>query len=273
MIRSAAIIVNHAHSGACKVLESVASKLEQLGVKVLPECKATNSNADIIIAIGGDGTLLSAAQASGASCAPIFGIFVGKIGFIAEFDIEEANDTLELAVAGKLPIRRLMRVECVVKDSLGVEKASYNALNEIAINKGSRISEFNVYVNDKLINHYRADGYMVSTATGSTGYSLSVGGPIVDSSLRLMLLSPICAHATDSRSVLISPESVVRIVMADTRHDTTVYCDGKQGIVMTKGDEMLVRQSPFESLFYYKEGRGFFDHLANKLGWGATSKC
>lgn len=180
------------------------------------ECDA---KADVIVSIGGDGTMLKTAQRALSSNKPIFGLNAGRIGFLCAFDFEEIDSLqTEDIVQLRLSERMLLEVRIDGDDEV------YYAVNDAVVNKGgiSRTIELEVRAGKSLIGDYRADGVIVSTPTGSTGYSLSAGGPIIEPHLDIVLVTPICAHAMFSRGIALSGDEDIRI-QSTGRTDNNVY--------------------------------------------------
>ena len=284
MIKSVAIIANPKSENVKPMLVSAVDYLKRRRVDILLEKRSAEvldvswcspddiiyEKADMIIVLGGDGTVLSASRLAGEREIPIMGIHMGRLGFVTEINPDELEDVLAAALDQTLPIQRRMRLECEIIDRDGQSVYKRHALNEIALSKGAiaRMIEFEVYVGAELVSYYRADGYLVSTPTGSTAYALSIGGPLVSPEMRLMILAPISAHSLNAREMIVPAESEVRIKLLGERQDIFVTYDGQIGRNMQPGESLLIRQTNFDTLLYHLPKRSFFDHLRNKFGWG-----
>lgn len=285
MIKAVAIVVNPKSNNVDKVLQTVITQLKTYHVDVLLEKRASEvlglswstpheeiyEKADFIIVLGGDGTMLSAARLAGDSQTPILGVHMGNLGFITEISVHEVNLMVDHIMSGELPVNRRMRLECEVTNSQGQVIYKEHALNEVALIKGgiAKMIEFDVFVNDEVVNKYRADGFIVATPTGSTGYALSTGGPLVNPNMELIILTPICAHSLSSRNIIVGADSVVRIEIAEERGDIFVSQDGQVGRNLKAGEALTIKKTGFDTLLYYKPGVGFFSHLRQKFSWGA----
>ena len=128
--------------------------------------------------------------------------------------------------------------------------------------------DFDVFVGNERVSSYRADGFIVSTPTGSTGYSLSAGGPIVEPDMQLIVLSPICSHSVSSRAVIVPSSSVVQIRLSEARHDIFVSQDGQVGRNLQAGESLVIRKTSFDTLLYYMPQHNFYDRMRDKFGWG-----
>jgi NAD+ kinase len=180
------------------------------------------------------------------------------------------KEAVELAILGKVPTHRRMRLLCeIFKDNKSLYKEY--ALNEIALNKGgiAHMMEFDVYVGNDLVSSYRADGFIVSTPTGSTGYALSAGGPIVDPKMELIILAPICSHSVNSRVVIAPADSVIRIELLQKRQDVNVSQDGQVGQNLNIEESLVIKRATYDTILYHSSERSFYDNMRNKLGWGA----
>lgn len=222
--------------------------------------------ADMIIVLGGDGTLLNIARQSASYDVPLFGINLGHLGFLTEVEAEDMYLALENLISGEYEIERRMMLEATVeKDSIQLEKSI--ALNDVGITKGpfSRIISLGVYINDNFVDLYSADGVIVSSPTGSTAYSLSAGGPIVSPDVKILIITPICPHTLHSRSIVVSNEDVVKIEVCKNNTEVMLTLDGQQGYKVKSGDIVTVRQSQYYTNLVKLKGRSFFQVLRQKM--------
>lgn len=224
------------------------------------------SIADVIIVLGGDGTLLNIARQSASYNVPLLGINLGHLGFLTEVEAEDMYSALEIIISGEYEIeKRMMLVATVEKDGIQLEKSI--ALNDVGITKGpfSRIISLGIYINDNFVDLYSADGVIISTPTGSTAYSLSAGGPIVSPDLKVLIITPICPHTLHSRSIVVSNEDVVKIEVCQNNTEVMLTLDGQQGYKVKSGDIVTVRQSQFFTNLVKLKDRSFFQVLRQKM--------
>jgi NAD+ kinase len=222
---------------------------------------------DAIAVFGGDGTFLYAARMVALSRVPIIGINLGSLGFLTEVKLEEMQKAFEDLLNGdyQLEDRMLLEVDLIKKDR---SSTRYLALNDAVINKGAlaRIIELEVSVNEQLVTMTRADGLIISTPTGSTGYSLSAGGPILHPTLEALIITPICPHTLTNRPVVVSNEAIVEVCLRRGT-DVMLTLDGQVGMALGQGDLLRVRKAS-AALRLIQSGTPFFKLLREKLKWG-----
>ena len=223
---------------------------------------------DLVIVLGGDGTLLSAARAIARREIPLFPVNLGGLGFLTAITIDELYSELQRAFRGEHRIakRKLLTTE-VVRD--GKPVATYDVLNDAVLTKASlaRMIDFDVHVDEQFVCAYKADGLIICTPTGSTAYSLSAGGPIIFPSVPAICLTPICPHMLTMRPVLVPETSVVRIY---SRGDSSAFLtlDGQVGTPLHDGDTVVCRSSQYALPLIRPPRMLFFDVLRQKLKWG-----
>jgi NAD+ kinase len=224
---------------------------------------------DLIVVLGGDGTLLSAARAIGKREIPLFAVNLGGLGFLTAITADEIYPELIRAFAGEHRIgkRRLLSTE-VLRG--GEVVASYEALNDAVLTKTdiARMIDLDAYVDEQLVCAYKADGLIVSTPTGSTAYSLSAGGPIIFPTVPAICLTPICPHMLTNRPVLVPETSVIRIVVRGPAENIYLTIDGQVGIPVADGDTVVCRSSAYALHLIRPPRMHFFDVLRAKLRWG-----
>jgi NAD+ kinase len=226
---------------------------------------------EMIIVLGGDGTLLSAARlvAEAHTDVPIFGVNLGSLGFMAEVSIDELYGNLEKAIAGKLVTEeRIMLTASVLRQ--GKRIAQYRVLNDAVINKGAlaRMMELRVSVNDGHLTTLRADGLIVATPTGSTAYSLSAGGPIVHPTIHCFVLTPICPHTLSNRPIALPDSVVVTICLTSLSEDVSLTLDGQIGFPLEPNDVVVIKKSQFRMKLIKHPTKSYFEILRTKLKWG-----
>jgi NAD+ kinase len=222
---------------------------------------------DLVIVMGGDGTLLSAARAIRGREIPLFAVNLGGLGFLTAITKEELMPELERALRGAHEVakRKLLRVEVVRQ---GVKVACYEALNDVVITKAAiaRMIDIETLVDGMFVCSYKADGLIVSTPTGSTAYSLSAGGPIIYPSVHAFCITPICPHTLTNRPVVVSSESVISVICKSESSFLTI--DGQIGEPVDAGDRVECRVSSHSLHLVRPPNQMFFDVLRQKLKWG-----
>jgi NAD+ kinase len=243
-------------------LANGAALLRGLPREVVPE------GAQLLIVLGGDGTLLSAARALQGRDIPLFAVNLGNLGFLTAITVEEFYPQLERVLAGEYEVsrRRMLHTELW---RAGRCACTYEALNDITLAKAdiARIIDLEVQVDDHLMCLYKADGLIVSTPTGSTAYSLSAGGPIMVPIVAAICITPICPHMLTNRPVIVPDEAVIQIAMSGN-NTTYLTVDGQVGEQLHKGDRVICRRSEQTVQLIRASGVGFFDVLREKLQWG-----
>ncbi len=236
-----------------------------LGVQMLP-LPEFSGKVDLVIVLGGDGTILRVARELAGKNLPILGVNLGQMGFLAEVEPPMLEPSMEKLSEGSYKVRhRLMLTARVLREERQV--AEYTALNDIVISKGpfSRIIHVDTYVNDKFLESYPGDGVIVSTPTGSTGYSLSAGGPIVNPALDVMIITPICPHLLHHRSVVVSSTERINLRVATRQAEVVLTVDGQVGFSLQDGDVVLVMRAPLTAPLVQLEGSDFYVLLHRKL--------
>jgi len=225
---------------------------------------------DLIIVFGGDGTLLSLARLEQIEKIPVLAVNLGGLGFLAEISPDEIIDVLEKVCAGDYDIDRRMMLEAMLVKKGDVRGITFQALNDVVVNKGAlaRMMDLDTYVNGHYLNHFKADGLIVCTPTGSTGYSLSAGGPIVYPSLNLFSITPICPHTLTNRPLIISDDSIIRIELMSESEDVYITLDGQVGVHMERQDHVIVRKSDKTLSLVKTPFHSYFEILKKKLRWG-----
>lgn len=228
---------------------------------------------DCCIVIGGDGTILQVARALAGSGIPILGVNAGNLGYLAETDPYNIRAAIDRIEAGEyeLSLRRMLRAK--IKKSIESEDTIVlsEALNDITISRcgNLQIINFSVYVNGKLLCELNADGIIVATPTGSTGYNMSAGGPIVEPGADLIILTPICAHTLNTRSIILKPDDNVEVVVGNGRNGGSITVeassDGNDRYNMKSGDRIEIRRSDNTASLIKLSGDSFLQILNKKL--------
>ncbi len=219
---------------------------------------------DLVIVLGGDGTLLSIAHLAAQKDVPVLGVNLGSLGFLTEVPLDEMSLTLDSFLGGEEKIispRRML--EASFKGRI------YYCLNDVVINKGAlaRMIQCAIWIDDKEIATLRADGLIISTPTGSTAYSLAAGGPIIQPYIPAIIIAPICPHTLSFRPMVISSDSRIKVQLL-TGEEVYLTLDGQRGDSLAENDEVEVKRSDLELRLISSPKRNYFDLVHEKLGWG-----
>lgn len=229
------------------------------------------AHVEMIIVLGGDGTLLSAARmvADARTDVPIFGVNLGSLGFMAELSLGELYGNLEKAIAGRLETEDRMMLSASVFRR-GKSIARYRVLNDAVINKGAlaRMMELKVSVNDGHLTTLRADGLIVATPTGSTAYSLSAGGPIIHPMIHCFVITPICPHTLSNRPIALPDSVVVTVCLTSPSEDVSLTLDGQIGFPLAPKDIVEIRKSRHRIKLIKHPAKSYYEILRAKLKWG-----
>lgn len=225
------------------------------------------SKADLIIVLGGDGTLLSVARLTHPFDVPILAVNLGSLGFLTEVALPELYKTLEEVLKGESGIERRMLLNAFLLQGGKAVRDDF-ALNDVVINKSAaRIVNLEVHVNGQYMTSYRADGLIIATPTGSTGYSLSAGGPIIHPSMNALVLSPICPFALTNRPIVIPSQSTLQVRLI-TEEEVQVTLDGQTGYPMFRDDVLEIKQGPTPVNLIQAKDKNYYQILRRKLHWG-----
>ncbi len=224
-------------------------------------------DVDMLIALGGDGTMLSAARIVGIDGIPIFGVNLGKLGFLAEFAPDEM----------KTGIENILKKNYIIEDRLLLEAVSTSlpgevlyAVNDIVVDKSrsARVIDVEVYINGLSAVAFRGDGIIVSTPTGSTAYALSNGGPIVTPTAPVIEITPIAPHSLSGRSLIVPETDVIRIVAYATANEVLISADGQESGILEPPIEVTIKKAPHTLKLVKRTDRSYYDVLKAKLMWG-----
>jgi NAD+ kinase len=245
------------------VLEDVAA--QKLGRPDGLKRESVPGQVDLVVVLGGDGTLLSIAHVAARKNVPVMGVNLGSLGFLTEVPLNEMRLALDAFLGGNEDIispRWLL--ESKFKNGVNL------SLNDVVINKGAlaRMIQVKVWIDEREIQTVKADGLIVSTPTGSTAYSLSAGGPIIQPYIPAILLTPICPHTLTFRPTVISSSSRIKIQLLTSGEEVYMTLDGQRGAPMVKNDVVEVRRADCELRLVSSPKRNYFDLLQEKLSWG-----
>jgi len=227
------------------------------------------SHVELVIVLGGDGTLLSVARMVWRHNIPILGVNLGGLGFLTEVSLEEIYPVLNQVLDGKFRTtpRDVLRASVIRRDK---KVAEFVVLNDVVVNKGAlaRIIELEVTVGQDYLTTFRSDGFIISTPTGSTAYNLSAGGPIVYPSLHNLIITPICSHTLTNRPIVVPDDVTVRAILKSTEEEVTLTLDGQQGFPLEFEDVIEIQKAEGQILLIQSPYRSYFDLLREKLKWG-----
>jgi len=276
-IRSVGIVVKPNHPEARATAGELSAWLRTKGIDQAGEVieagmsDAENStvNADLIVVLGGDGTMISTARLIGSGDVLVLGINYGSLGYLTDFRIEEMFPAIEAIIGGDYEIDSRVMLEAELLRG-NERKAAGRVLNDVVINKAAlaRIIEIDVHLNELFVNSFRADGLIVSTPTGSTAYNLSAGGPIIYPSMNAVVMTPICPFTLTNRPIVIPDAAVVELMLKEENEGVFLTFDGQTGHRMKAGDRVVIRKSEATFNLVQPSHRNYFDVLRDKLKWG-----
>lgn len=286
-IETVGIVVKPHHDEAWKTACELSDWLKGRGVKLVAEPHTTNEHAgdnceidlveaeilasesDLIVVLGGDGTMIATARLASDHEPLVLGINYGSLGYLTDFRIEEMFPALEAIFAGEYEVdsRVMLNAEHWRGDEM---LAKGRVLNDVVINKAAlaRIIEIEVDLNGQFVNSFRADGLIVSTPTGSTAYNLSAGGPIVYPSMNAVVLTPICPFTLTNRPIVVPDTAAIELILQNENEGVVLTLDGQIGYPMEAKDRVMIRKSRTAFKLVQPPNRNYFDVLRNKLKWG-----
>lgn len=224
---------------------------------------------DIIVVLGGDGTMLGVARLVGDKGIPILGVNLGGLGFITEVSRDEIFDAVGKVLSGSCSVEeRIMLTAFVIRH--GEKIADFIVLNDVVVNKGAlaRIIDLETYINNSYVTTFKADGLIIATPTGSTAYSLSAGGPILYPTLNSIALTPICPHTLTNRPIVLPDDFTIEIILMSESEDVFLTLDGQVGFSLKKDDLIEIKKSAFTTRLLIPCERDYFQVLRTKLKWG-----
>jgi len=282
-MRSIGVVVKRGRPPAIALARDLAAWLTRRGLSALVEADCAPdigsgvavtkdemiARADLIVVLGGDGTLLSVARLMQDRAVPILGVNLGGLGFLTAVTVEELFPIMERIVAGNFTVDGRMMLDVTLRRAEAI-LARRQVLNEAVITKGAlaRIIDLETTVNGHMVCVYKADGLIVTTPTGSTAYSLSAGGPIVHPAVGVMALSPICPHMLTNRPMVLPDSAVVRIGVRSPDEDVFLTLDGQEGTALQSADVVEIRKGRTTVPLIESGTRSYFDVLRSKLRWG-----
>jgi NAD+ kinase len=250
---------------------SQAERFESNALCQIPtdESGIIGADVDLLVVLGGDGTMIATARLIGDRETPVLGINYGSLGYLTEFRIEEMFLALETILAGDYELDR--RVSLRVEHTRNGEILSSNrVLNDVVINKAAlaRIIEIEVRLDKLFVNNFRADGLIISTPTGSTAYSLSAGGPIIYPTMNAVVITPICPFTLTNRPIVVPDTAEIELHLRTENEEVALTLDGQVGFELKSADVVKIRKSRTTFNLVQPPNRNYFDVLRDKLRWG-----
>lgn len=263
---------------ATRIQKSLEEKGQKVTMQVLKKdwkrtkCKAAKipKDVDLMLVLGGDGTVLQAARDTIHSNLPLIGVNLGTLGFMTQIEPANLDAALDRLIAGDYREESRMLLQGKAKLKNGEEKDGL-ALNDVVISRMGplRIISLKIFVNGSFLHEYQADGIIITTPTGSTGYNLSAGGPLVEPGAKLIMLTPICPHSLNHRSIILSPEDVIEIEIPvgkeDKEQELSVSFDGANSFSMVSGDRIVIQKSSESARFIQLSRVSFLETLHQKM--------
>ena len=236
--------------------------------EVVPRAQLASKLLDLVIVLGGDGTLLSAARATAAVDVPLLGVNLGSLGFLTEVPLQSLYSMLDAIAAGRAEVqcRSLMKCELLRGDAV---RGSYLVFNDAVVNKTAlaRLNTYDLYIDKVFVSSYRADGMIVATPTGSTAYSLSAGGPVLMPAVKGFVITPVAPHSLTHRPLVVPDSTEIEILLRSEEEVAYLSLDGQPGLDLSDGDRVRCRRSEHQ-VNLFRTGTDFFQVLRSKLKWG-----
>jgi len=268
--------------GVSKAIEEFAGFAKD-NADIMAICSVADCSSEILnecdyaVVFGGDGSIISTARGVSEAGVPVVGVNVGKLGFLAEFSVEELKDFFPRLAKGEAPVDRQIMLNCKVCSKDGekkIDKFHSSAINDVFITAGPpyRMIELKMLVNDQPLASCVSDGLIIATPTGSTAYNLSSGGPIVSSEMEAMVITPICPHSLSFRPIVINADSKVEVVGIRVNEGTTISIDGQVSLNLSIDDVVRIERQSCDFLIVNNPLRSRWDTLATKLSWAEKPK-
>lgn len=259
-------IAEHNHS---VVVSQDLSSFAPSGVAIAHP-RELSAKVDVLISMGGDGTLLSAARLVGNSGTPILGVNLGALGFLTQRSRDELADALQSIVRGDYLVEERMALKADIQGNAALPE--HFALNDVVINHGpiSRVITIALRANNEDVVTFSADGLIVATPTGSTAYSLAAGGPVLRPTMRAIIATPISAFALSVRPMVFSPEDILEVRLLTVGREASLTLDGQVMVPITATDKLTVTKADFNVRFIVFKDNSFYSVLKRKLNWGVT---
>ena len=265
------VIVNAEKPGARECLERLRPWVEARAQAETVELadRRVETDADLAVVLGGDGSMLRAARMLAGRKIPVVGINLGKLGYLAEFTAEEFCDHFDAIAAGKVPVSRRLMLQVRCETASGGNR-DYLVLNDVLLvgGKAHRMVAIEAQVDGQKVTTYYCDGVLVATPTGSTAYCMSAQGPILVPGIEAMVLVPVCPHSLTHRPIVLRPDSRIVLRPVGLQEEASVVIDGQEVVRLARGDAVHVRKADRPFLLVQNPSRGTFATLSEKLHWG-----
>lgn len=254
-------------AGLQPVTDESTASLAELKLPIRKDPIAISRFADLIMVIGGDGTMLHWARTTAGSGTPIFGVNVGGLGFLTASSWKDLPKAMDAVVAGKFSIESRTLLSAIGQSCR--EKFKLKAMNDFVISRGSipRMIRLEVKVDGEVLTTYRCDGLVISTSTGSTAYSLAAGGAIIAPEAKVISITPICPHTLSNRAVIINQQSTIEVRMLDTKREANLSADGWDCLELETKTPVIIRRNPQSVKLARLTDSSFFKTLRHKLQW------
>ncbi len=261
-------LVSWLHAHGYKVVVDPETAKYSNGPEEVPRSQMSALPLDLVVVLGGDGTLLSAVRDTAATDAPLLGVNLGSLGFLTDVPLSSLFPMLEEIAQGRAPVEQRSLMQC---DLLRGEEVlgSYKAFNDVVVNKTAlaRLNNYDLFVDKSFVSSYRADGMIVATPTGSTAYSISAGGPVVMPTVKAFVITPVAPHSLTHRPLVVPDSAVVEILLRSDEEVAYLSLDGQPGLDLKDGDRVRCRRSEHKVSLFRTEA-DFFHVLRTKLKWG-----
>jgi NAD+ kinase len=271
VVESMQILAAHLHSRGRRIIAETSSVVDFGDTRVERRpTAALAKGADLVVAIGGDGTMLHAARLASPHAVPVLGVNRGRLGFLADIGPQDVRDRLDEILAGRFVQDRRAMLTATLS-SASQSGLTGQALNDVVLQKWQtgRTLDFETYIDDRYVNTHRADGLVVATATGSTAYALSCGGPILYPELDALVLAPICPHTLSDRPIVIRSTSRVEIrLLQRPETQAQVICDGVSLGELALGEKLMIEPAAGSVTLLHPQDHDYFRILRSKLRWG-----
>ncbi len=238
------------------------------GLDVVPRSEMGARPLDLMIVLGGDGTLLSAARVTAAIDVPLLGVNLGTLGFLTEISPQSLFTVLEAIAKGQATVERRFLMQCDLLRGDEI-RGSYLVFNDAVVNKTTlaRLNTYDLYIDKAFVSSYRADGMIVATPTGSTAYSLSAGGPVLMPTVNALVVTPVAPHSLTHRPLVVPDSAEIEILLRSEEEVAYLSLDGQPGMDLSDGDRVRCRRSQHQ-VNLFRTGSDFFQVLRSKLKWG-----
>ena len=251
------------------ILAKKLSRDKQFKIPVIDDPERLVSKSDLLVAIGGDGTMLSCSRNFGYHGIPVLGINLGNLGFLADIAPEDISTSLTNIVNGNFSLEKRLFLKASLNNT---KKIFFTALNEFVIHSGAiaKLIEYELFIDEVFVYRQKADGLIINSPTGSTAYSLSGGGPIIHPSVQSIALLPMFPHSLSSNPLIVSDKSNINILISGKKDKAKLSMDGQDSVKLKKGDVIKITKSERQLKLIHPKGHDFYSACRNKLGWSTS---